>query len=60
MPDKGDERCEEEVFIYKRITKNMAVKKSKRRQASTRGRIVKHPRIPKRVKIEASEKDKSE
>lgn len=38
----------------------MAVKKSKRRQASTRGRIVKHPRIPKRVKIEASEKDKSE
>lgn len=30
----------------------MAVKKSKRRQANSKARILKHPRIPKRIKQE--------
>ena len=34
----------------------MAVKKSKRKQTNTKGRIMKHPRIPKRVKQEVSKK----
>ena len=35
----------------------MSVKKSKRKEANGKGRVVKHHRIPKRVKVEITKKE---